>query len=753
MNRIVTISSTLFFLVSGFLAPQLANAQLEEIIVTATKREMNAQDTNLALTVIDERLLDSFDIQDVAGLGDQIPSLIFGNDNNDWKAILRGIGTDNVDINSEPGVALHVDGVYLARPSGFNALTYDVQRIEVVRGPQGTLYGRNATGGAINVVSNPPQHEFSARADILTGEYDRLRVRGVVNVPLADQLAVRLSVVSEDRDGYQTNINPNGNEGNDADNEYFRGQLLWEPTDNFSLTTRVSKFEQRDIPARINLATPQDSTAPEGGFMPDFTDLRIVSKDHLEANNVNQDIYSFELNIGTKSAEITAIMGISELEYFLTQDADITIANYPMPGGKTRTATRTQSSDQFVMEVRLSSLPDSPIDWLVGAFFMDEDADGDLAVRQLDTGPGFIMFTPFASFFGTPPGFTRDIDNVSKVETTSGALFGDVTYQLNDRVSVTGGLRYTRDSQDGVGQTQAKVLNFFSEAAPLFRSNELHIVPAKDSWSKTTWKLGLIWDVADDRLVYLTASTGFRSGGFNFGQTDPDKLYYEPEDLHAIELGSKNLFNDGRVKLNFSAFYYDYEDLQVFQLINDAAYVQNAAEAEIKGIETEFLIQVSDQFQIDGHLSLLDATYKNFISEDQVYPRGRDGIPFTGDELFNLSGNDLVQAPDRSGLIGLSYIAPIDSGATITLRAQVYSQSETYLRQFNLDPYDKQDSYTMSSITFRYDSANQNYYIYGGINNIEDEDVIANIDVTPPGGYLANMRAPRSWYIGVGAEF
>ena len=108
-----------------------------------------------------------------------------------------------------------------------------------------------------------------------------------------------------------------------------------------------------------------------------------------------------------------------------------------------------------------------------------------------------------------------------------------------------------------------------------------------------------------------------------------------------------------------------------------------------KGIETEFLIQISDQFQIDGHLSLLDATYKNFVSEDQVYPRGRDGIPFTGDELFNLSGNDLVQAPDRSGLIGLSYITPIDNGATITLRAQVYSQSETYLRQFNLDPYDK----------------------------------------------------------------
>ena len=126
-----------------------------------------------------------------------------------------------------------------------------------------------------------------------------------------------------------------------------------------------------------------------------------------------------------------------------------------MPGGKTRTATRTQSSDQFVMEIRLNSLPDSPIDWLVGAFYTDEDADGSLAVRQLDTGPGFIMFTPFASLFGTPPGFIRDIDNVSSVETTSSAIFGDITYQLNEIVSVTGGLRYTTDTQDGVGQTEA----------------------------------------------------------------------------------------------------------------------------------------------------------------------------------------------------------------------------------------------------------------------------------------------------------
>ena len=170
-------------------------------------------------------------------------------------------------------------------------------------------------------------------------------------------------------------------------------------------------------------------------------------------------------------------------------------------------------------------------------------------------------------------------------------------------------------------------------------------MPAKDSWSKTTWKLGVIWDVADDRLLYLTASTGFRSGGFNFGQTNPNKLYYEPEDLHAIELGSKNLFNDGRVKLNLSAFYYDYEDLQVFQLINDAAYVQNAAEAEIKGIETEFVFENENGITINGNLTIRENTKVTIRSK----------LPLEGGKttVVILNGNLIME--NNSELIITSY--------------------------------------------------------------------------------------------------
>ena len=183
-----------------------------------------------------------------------------------------------------------------------------------------------------------------------------------------------------------------------------------------------------------------------------------------------------------------------------------------------------------------------------------------------------------------------------------------------------------------------------------------------ESWSKTTWKLGADWRLSDNNMLYATASTGFRSGGFNFGVAEPGRTFYEPEDLLAFEIGSKNLFYDDRLQLNLAAFYYDYQDFQVFQLIDDSAFVQNAAEAEIYGVEGDFVWSVSEGFQIDGQFSLLNATFKEFLSEDQVFPDGPDGIPGSGDELFDVSGNDMTQAPQRSGLIGIQYTFPDRAG-------------------------------------------------------------------------------------------
>lgn len=742
------------------LSRQTAWAQIQEIVVTAEKRTSTAQETPISISAFDQRMLDELGIQSVFGIGNQVPSLFFNNDNNDWKVTIRGVGGDNLSINAEPGVAFHQDGVYLARPSGFNAVLFDTERIEVLRGPQGTLYGRNATGGAINVHSRLPSYEFEALGDALYGDYDRVRLRGAVNAPIVDnKLAFRGSIVGEKRDGYQTNVNPDGTEGDDADELFLRGQLLWDVNEDFQLIGRVSHLQQEGVgPVRVRLAAPPDSTTPDGGFIPDFEDLRLIYKDHDEARDLDQTIYSVEGNLQLPFTEATLVAGYSELDLFLTQDGDLTIAVVgetrcvaPPPGlqcaGSTAHSVRTQEADQFTTELRFASLSDSDsrLEWIIGGFYLNEDAEGQLDVRRVNTGPVFGPFTGTTS---------SEIDNDNEVETTSYAAFGELSYTFLNDVTITGGLRYTYDEREGFSSNRSDLFNPGQlPGNPPGHTITLTAVPVKDDWSKLTWKAAIDWTVAEHNLLYFTASTGFRSGGFNFGTDDPSKLFYEPEDLLAFELGSKNRFFDEHLQLNFAGFYYDYDDLQVFQLIDNSAFVQNAAEAEIYGLEMELVAEAFEGFQIDGHFSWIHGKYKDFESEDQVYPDGPDGVPDSGDEVFQVSGNDLINTPEYSGLLGIQYTFPVASWGDLTMRAQVYAQSEIYLRQFNLDPWDRQDSFTKTDITARFNSRNEHWYLFAGIENIEDEDVISNIDVNPTGIFFTNVRPPRIWWFGAGMSF
>ena len=167
----------------------------------------------------------------------------------------------------------------------------------------------------------------------------------------------------------------------------------------------------------------------------------------------------------------------------------------------------------------------------------------------------------------------------------------------------------------------------------------------------------------------------------------------------------------------------------------------------------ELVTEVTEGLQIDGHYSWIHGEYKDFESRDQVYPNGLDGVPDSGDELFQVSGNDLINTPEHSGLLGIQYRFPVASWGNLTARAQIYAQSEIYLRQFNLDPWDRQDSFTKTDITARFDSRDERWHLFAGVENLEDEDVVANIDVNPTGKFFANLRPPRIWWIGAGLDF
>ena len=716
-------------------AQNQGEARLEEIIVTAEKREADVQNTAVAVTAFSQQMLDNLNVQDLTNFQQFVPSLVFSQDNSEFKVLIRGVGSDDVGTNSQPGVTLHLDGVFMGRSSGFNAATYDVERIEVLRGPQGTLYGRNSTGGTINVISKSPDYELSGRGDVRYGSYDNVRFRGALNVPIVeDKLAARVTFVSEDRDGYEKNLYPGGTEGSDADVLYWRTQLLFEPTDKLSLTFRASQFESRGVgPGRKRLPTPADSLLEAASEITEDPDLYTVWKDTAEAQTVDLDLYTVQADWELPSAMLTALVSRGKTSFTWLADGDQTRATAEEGGHTFILGADPISSKQGLAELRLTSLPSSSFEWLLGAFYFEEETS-----TRFELTSASLAGSKLDSVF---------VRSYWDIDTTSHAFFGQIadTFGANDQFKLTAGVRYTRDK--GEGEIWDRV-EFSLWPFPSLTEENL-----RETWSETTWKLGADWQVTPTSLLYASVSKGFRAGGFNFEAPVPGKSIYDPEDLTAYEIGSKNRFLNERLQLNLAAFLYDYKDFQVFQIINTALYIENAGEVSNYGIEAELTALVTSAFEIDAHFSYQRGRFDQFLSIDPLYTAGPGGsAPAGGVEPSDLSGNHLPNTPDFSGHLGAQYTWPISNIGSLTLRAQSYYQTDVYSRAFNLD-VGKQDAHTKSSLQARFDDGDENWYLVAGVNNIEDEAVVANVAITATGRVLANIGAPRTWYAGFGMEF
>ena len=730
-------------------------AAIDELIVTAERREASVQKTGIAITAFTGDDLDKLGIEDVQNVANYIPGMIMGNEASDFKVMIRGVGADNLEAVSDPGVALNIDGVYQGRPSGFNAALYDSQRLEVLRGPQGTLYGRNATGGAVNVISNlPDASEFSGGFDVTLGDYDRQRGRGFVNVPIVqDKLAVRLTGVIEDRDGYETNLIEGGTEGDDADMSYLRGQVLFQPSDGVSLVLRAHRSDYGGV-GQIRKRT---STAPctggtdadDCGYVIDPTDLHSSYKDTAESRDLETSGYSAELNwdIGD-TATLTFIAAYEEREFDLLSDSDQ--AEFPLgggPGGASDVVGVTQDSDQTTYEIRLASQAGGDLDWIVGGFYFDENAAQTTSILRLLAPPAGTSY--------------KFINPDHDVDSEAWGIFGQVSYMVREDFKLTGGLRYSSDEKSGTGGTAVVVnppgpppascvsgcLTFGPPVVlpgstvddPLAGAVLDPYMPSV-SFESTTWKIGADWELSEDNLLFASVSTGFKAGGFNFGA---DALTeYDPEEVLAIEIGSKNRFRDDTVQLNASIFHYDYSDQQIIQVIDQNINVQNA-DSTVYGAEVEGIFQATDRLQFDGHLSYLHARIDDFTTGDQARP---------GLGALDLSGNTLTNAPDLSGHLGVQYTHPLANSGALVARVNTYYQDDVYLRVFNTDSA-KADSHTKTNASLRFEATENTWFGEVGVNNIEDEDVLTNMEVTDSGIFLGSVNAPRTWFVRFGLDF
>jgi iron complex outermembrane receptor protein len=734
---------------------------IEEIVITAEKRETRLQTTPVAISAFTEGDLDSGGYEDLEDLAFAIPNVQFGRSFSGTGGVaIRGISSAQGDRST----AFHVDGVYRneARPTDTLSF-FDVQRVEVLRGPQGTLYGRNATGGSINVISNPPGPEVEAGGDVQLGTYDQIRTRAYLNLPIYEEKVMsRFALLHEVRDGFQHNGGTT--RSRDADDEDViagRAQLRILPVPEVDLTLRTEhssrdnigiarkregpfprRFEVEGLPTRqttFQEATPNPSD-PRHIFLdePGSTD----QSDHSLNGTLTWDLYELPL-LG--DAELTVLGSWFEIDTQIVQDQDLSDAFISF-------SNIGRDATEWVGEARLASSGSYPLEWLFGVFYLKTDVDENIFARnRLQLFAGELIADEL-----------RDITE----EAESIAGFARVSYTFFDELRLTGGVRYTHDEKDGSleGDRLQTFLNAGGDVSeevtcPFLRD------AGSDAWDVVTGELRLDWQWSDDGLLYASGSRGYKAGTINnrilldeanapplcdllFSQGSlPAKA--DREIVWAAEIGSKNRFFGDRVQANLAAFYYDYDDIQFSQIIEQNIFTQNAATARVFGLEGEFVAVPFDdlpELRFIANVSYLNTEYTDF--EDCTDP-----TDITRD--IDCSGADLVQAPEWTVTGIVEYTRDLDRFGSLTPRAQFFASAGYTLLPFG-NPEEEQGSYNKIDLRLTWRSADERFLVEGFVENIGDEDVKQTI-VTGArqlgGGRQIIYDRPRTAGVRLGAEW
>ncbi len=721
---------------------------LEEVIVTAQKRAADVQSVPLAITAFSQDALDEQGITEIANLWQSVPSLQFtttGNFTSGVVVTLRGIGTDVTTSGADQGVALHMDGVYLGKSSAALLSFFDLERLEVLRGPQGTLYGRNATGGSINVISQRPHEEFEAFGDVLFGNYDHLRLRAVINGPMGDRVAARLTATWEERNGYVENLWPGGgDDSHDADDWGIRGQLRIDASDTVEILASLYAAETGGVGPTINplnqhpaatlvglIQPPPLAGTPFGvpsfrpayaGALPPSSDLHAIRTNANEGTDQQVSGAVVTVTWDLESVAFKSITGWFNNETDIFRDGDRTELDL-------YTKRRVEDASQFSQEFNLTSNSSGKWEWILGAFYYSDD------VSDKDTE---ILFEPNASI----PGATGTLFSFdSNIESTSWALFGQASYSISDKLRGTFGLRYSVDEKQG--QTNFRNIEDLTNGLILVGFPQSGAY--KETWEEPTGKIGLDYFVNDDSMLYLTFSTGYKSGGLNINS--PDQATFDPELINAWEIGSKNRLADNRVELNVSAFYYDYDDLQLFSVTESAPFIQNAASSKIRGLEVESKILATDSLSLDMFVAYLDAEIKSFVTKDPADPPPLQ-------VLEDLSGNRLPRAPEWEINVGAAYDWDLNNGR-LTLSGRYHWQDDIFFRAQN-DADKMQEGYGTYDARLTYVSSDDRWRVSAFGKNLGDEQAFSHLLVEA--GLLGSPVnvvpiAPRTYGVEVGYRY
>jgi len=705
---------------------------VDEIVVTAQKRAENLQDVPVSVTALSGQALANRGVTNVIGLNNLAPGLRVssGDAAANPKIFIRGVGLSDFNPNSSSGVGIYVDGVYVSSPLAQMAGFFDIGQIEILRGPQGTLYGRNTNGGAVNVTTKRPTQDFTAEASAEYATYEAVNLSaGVGGGVIPGVLAVRAAGQFVDDGGYTYN-RVTGHDVNDTHYWALRLSALYTPTEDIEALFQVNRFANRGDATQpqhraLFPATP-GAAGPDGFCKPVFYGTAqcgdafgYVDTDGddraLDANSEGKD----KIDLFGASANVTWNLGQVSL-------VSVTAWSWAHRNAFENTdASPNQMLEinylarqhQFTQELRLQSNdPAARLKWVLGTYYMDEtvkDASTQDVLRDLRPlfPDGFSLADSVAAF--SYP-YTQ--------KTKSYAAFGQADYKVTDRLTATLGLRYSADDKSFDYRSQAE-------------GGLIVLLTSQQSKTFSAWsgRLGLRYELNDDASVYATYNRGFKSGGFFGGlATTPEELIpYDNEKLDAFEVGLKSELFDRRLRLNLSAFYYDYQDQQVFaQALRNGLTVlvlDNAANSDVYGAEIEATAKITRNLSIDAGLSLLDASYGDYVSE--------------GDDF---SGNRLPQSPKVTFNVAANYSQPLPTGGSLIGTVDAAYSSKIYFDNSNAERLSEDGVWVVGAQAgWRSEDGKVEAGVFA--RNLFDETYLVSIsNIDSLGEDLLTLNRPRS---------
>jgi len=676
-------------------------ALVETTIVTAAKTGgRDVQEIPIAISAVSRADLDRFGTQSIEEAPALAPSVTLSRNTGWGQLTIRGIGTNLLLAGSDPSSAIYLDGVYLARPAMVFARFLDLERIEVLRGPQGTLYGRNAVGGAMNLIPRPPTDVFEASARFTAGDFRELRADARISGPLKrNSVMGSFAIVRGVQDGFVRDLeHPDRPLGGD-DGTAARGQLrvVFNRRTNLLLSSDVD--HQTGIPLTYNKVL-----VAKPGYQfdnpPDFHDVRTSL---LASSDMRHYGASARLTMAlTPATTLVSLTAYRNLDYEFLADSDSTELDL------IRTH-QLERQHQLSEEITLSH--EQPgLTWVGGVFLFSE--------------------SDHQSFWIDQPAAQTERRLDPRVSATSRAVFGQATLGLTSRLSATAGIRYTHEGKDI--DNAGGLYGFDAPYAPISGS----VYGYSDAIASGAWtpKIGLELKLPNTALVYVSATRGFKSGGFNPSSTAPGRGY-APEWVWSYEGGLKRTLIGGRSRFGASAFFMDYTNLQVQTPIGIGVFdIRNAAVATIRGVEVENTSRLGRGIEVGGHVAWLHATYDQYLAVSTT------GV--TGD----VAGNRLNNAPEWAGRLWIEWTGDVGRSRRLSISAESTAQSTVFYTAFN-DSIQRQRPYGMLGTRIEYGRGDRRWTVGAYARNLTNTDYVTGTFGTPPTAFAGRPGAPRQFAI------